>query len=300
MVDKAIIQLCREEYNVEVNVEIIGDTVGVYLPIEGLFDMTLNISKEAANNINDVILSVSRVTLSSDADLAFYIVIAQDPLLPEIEVVLIRYLRDLRMLHYEQISRGEFAKRMIVSIKVTPQAQKAQVLKDVLGRLEIDDAEAIIAEYLDASTVTSIEEIGYWNDIFYMKDIDMGEFLALQIAERAKGRFLTSPELMRAAKIKAIDGEYLNESGKQFFRFSYELIPAGPERLFADEGASDGMAGLMLDEAAKVAHGYRFNDFWNVEIRDSASGETLFATAEELEEYRKKKLKKEELRRWRR
>ena len=135
VLDKAIVQLCREEYNVEVKVEITGNTVGVYIPIENLFDPTLNISKEAAKKINDVILSVSRVALSTDAEVNFYIVIAQDPILPEIEVVLIRYVRDLKMLHFDQISRGEFVKRMVIGIKLTPQAQKEKVLRSVFSRL---------------------------------------------------------------------------------------------------------------------------------------------------------------------
>ncbi|MBL7068898.1 MAG: hypothetical protein ISS34_03495 [Candidatus Omnitrophica bacterium] len=298
ILDKAIIQLCREEYNVEVKVKIIGSTIGVYIPLEGLFDATLNISRKAADKINDVMLSTSRVALSSDAPMNFYIVVAQDPLLPEIEVVLVRYIRDIKMLHYTQISRGEFSKRMMIDIKLTPQAQKEKVLRDIFGRLNIEEADDLIEEYLKTSEVTSIGDIGYWNDTFYMKDIYMGEFLALQTADRIKRKLATTPSLREDFKLNLIKGEFLEEGGKFFFRFSFNVSPLDQEALFINNEALDNVYDAILEEAALVLHGYKFNDFWNIEIVDVVSNQVLFATSDELEAHRKKKMKLEEFRRW--
>lgn len=289
IVDKAVVQLCREEYKIDVKVKIVANTVGVYLPIEGLFDNTLNITKEAADKINDVLLSVSRVTLSSDAPLDFYIVVAQDPVLPEVEVVLIRYVKDLKMLHYDQISRGEFAKRMLIDIKLTPQAQKEKVLRDIFGRLKIEGADDLINEYLRSAEVTSIGDIGYWNGAFFIKAIGMAEFLAMQTADRAKVRFVEDPKLRGRFKLNSIKGEYLSDLGKNFFRFDFEV---------EGEGGAEAMRGVMLEEAAAVLRGYKFDAFSNVEIVDTKTREVLFANSEELENFRKRKMKLEEFRRW--
>ncbi len=300
LLDDAIIQLCREEYKVEVNVKIIGNTIGVYIPIENLFDPTLNISKEAAKNINDVILSVSRVTLSTDAEINFYIVIAQDPILPEIEVVLIRYVNDLKMLHFDQISRGEFIKRLVIGIKLTPQAQKEKVLRNVFSRLNIKDADKLIAEYLETSRVTSIGDIGYWQNTFYTKDIQMGEFLALQVSDRVKSGFIAVPELKEGFKLNLIKGEFLKEGGKDFFRFSFNVTPAKDRVLSSGEycDADSMVCDIVLKEVADVMHGYKFSDFWNIEIINTKDNKIVFAVEEELESFRKKKIKKEELRQW--
>ncbi len=298
MLDKAIIQLCREEYNTEVKVKIIGNTVGVYLPIEGLFDQSLSISEESSVKINDVILSVSRVTLSTDAELNFYIVIAQDPALPEIEVVLIRYVNDLKKLHFSQISRGEFANRMIVAIKLTPQMQKESVLRDIFRRLEMDNVDELIAEYLKASEVASIGDIGYWNDAFFIKDINMREFLALQIADRS--RLLIMEEQKRAGimGLDSMDGEHIDEGGKRFFRFSFNVKSINEAEPFLEEEDIDVVFGIILKAVGDVVHGYKFEDFWNIEIVNTGDNQTLFATPEEIEAFRKKKIKLEELRRW--
>lgn len=298
IVDKAVIQLCREEYDIEVKVKIMGNTLGVYLPIEGLFNATLNISREAAERINDVLLSVSRVTLSTDAPLDFYIVIAQEPLLPEIEVVLIRYVRDIKMLHYGRISRGEFGKRMIIDIKLTPQAQKEKVLRDIFSRLNAEDADNLIEEYLKNSEVTGIGDIGYWNDTFFMKEIHMGEFLSLQIADRLKAEFVTTSSLRESLNLNLIRGEFLEEGGKSFFRFSFDIVPANTLAPFMGEEDLSAIYDMILNIAVNVLHGYKFEDFWNIEIVNSNNNQVLFATFDELEEFRKKTIKKEEFRRW--
>jgi len=298
MVNEAIVQLCREEYGVEVKVEITGGTIGVYIPIEGLFDPTLNISKEAAEKINNAILSVSRVTLSTDAPIEFYIVIAQDPMLPEIEVVLIRHVTDLKMLHYDQISRGEFQKRMVVAGKLTPQAQKEKVLRSVFRKLNISDADRLITEYLQTSEAVSIGDIGYWQDTFYIKEIHMGEFLALQIADRVKARFMSEEALKDDFKLNFIRGKYAEEGGKKFFRFDFNAAPLAGEGKEADVDADARLYDMTLETAAEVFRGYKFRDFRNIEIVNTNNNRVLYATAEELEDFRKKRIEKKEFRQW--
>ncbi len=298
IVDEALIQMCREEYDTDIKVRIIDSTVGIYLPVRGLLDATLNISEEAAETINDVMLSASRVTLSTDAPLDFYILIAQDPLLPEIEVVLIRYVGDLKMLHYSGISRGEFGKRMIIDMKLTPQAQKEKVLRDIFTRLNIDDPEDLIREYLKIGEVVSIGDIGYWNNTFFMKDIGMGEFLGMQIADRVKAKFAREMVFEKPLKLNSINGEYLEEGGKAFFRVSFDIIPSeNPAGLVSGEDF-DKVYSAALDEAAAVTHGYKFNDFWNVEIVNISDDQVLFAAKDELEEYRQKRMELDDFRRW--
>lgn len=300
MLDQAVVQLCREEYGLDVKVKIINSTIGVYIPIEGLFGPTLTITKEAAEKINDVILSTSRVTLSTDAPLKFYIVVAQDPMLPEIEVVLIRYVNDIKMLHFDRISRGEFTKRMIVNIKLTPQAQREKALRSVFGRLNItsQDVDDLIREYLNTSEVSNIGDVGYWQDTFYIKDIYMGEFLALQIADRVKAKFAIDASLKERFKLSLIKGEFLEEGGKLFFRFTFDSAPIETASLLGPDEELDTIYSNILDVITTVIHGYKFEDFWNIEIENAGDNQVLFATRDELESFRNRKMKQEEFRRW--
>ena len=175
IVDKAVIQLCRKEYDIDVKVGLVGSTIAIYLPVENLLDQTLGLSKAALDNINDVVLSVSRVTLSSDAVIKFYIIIAQDPKFPELEIVIIRYLNDLKLFHFSQISRGEFSERLLRELKLTPQAQKEKILKAIFEQLQIQKTDGLMDEFL-TEDVSTIGDIGYWNNEFFIKEINLEEF----------------------------------------------------------------------------------------------------------------------------
>ena len=95
-INGVIADLCRKEYKLDVQTKVMGSTAVVYLPAENLFDAVFNIDKAASKKINDVILGMSRVTLSTDAKFDFFVVIAQDPKVPEVEIVYIRYVPDFK------------------------------------------------------------------------------------------------------------------------------------------------------------------------------------------------------------
>ena len=70
-VRESIIRICKDEYNIDVKTEIAGKTIVIYLPLEDLMDFTFSINQDASEKINDVILSVTRVTLSTDESYQF-------------------------------------------------------------------------------------------------------------------------------------------------------------------------------------------------------------------------------------
>ena len=299
ILDEAVVQLCREEYGIEVKAELAGDTtIAVYLPIENLLDPSLSISEEARDKINDVTLSVSRVTLSSDAPIKFHIVIAQDPSFPEIEGVIIRYLKDIKQLYYGQISRGEFAKRALGEMKITPQAQKEKVLKNIFEQLNIGESEELMEEFLDKD-VSAIGDIGYWNDKFFIKEITLEEFLAVQVAERTKRELMIDPELKDKFKVNALKGLFVTRPTKKGFEFDLDISGPGEELAFASEEETGILFKLLLDEAAHVLRGYKFEDYEFISITDKASRERIVLTKTELEEFRKKRITIGDLR-WKR
>ncbi|GAF69780.1 unnamed protein product, partial [marine sediment metagenome] len=89
---ESIIKLCKDEYSLDIDVSVAGNTVAIYLPVMNLFDITLSLSESAQDKIQDSLLSASRILLSTDADIRFYCVIAQDARLPEIQLVIIKYV----------------------------------------------------------------------------------------------------------------------------------------------------------------------------------------------------------------
>jgi hypothetical protein len=79
---ESVIKLCKKEYNLDVKVETAGRTIAIYLPLQDLLDFNFAIGKKASEQINDVILSISRAALSTDAKYDFYCIIAHDVKIP--------------------------------------------------------------------------------------------------------------------------------------------------------------------------------------------------------------------------
>ena len=286
----SIVRLCKQEYKLDVKVAVVGKTVAIYVPLAELWDMTFSLTKQAGEEINDVILSVSRVALSTDAKCDFYVVIAHDVRIPEIQIVLIKSVDDVKRFMLNDISRGEFSKRMLIDKRISPQAKKEHAIKEVFEKMGLDKKwqDAVMNDFFRAQPA-SLGDIGYWNDRFYIKDILLPEYLAEQIASRIRIDAFEDKTLSEATAIKASGGVYLSADGKHCFQIKILAEP----KSFAQLGTNE-MVNMVfkkaLEVAAGVLHGYQYGGYDYLEITDETSGRSLKVTKEDAEKFRTKKL----------
>lgn len=286
----SIVRLCKNEYKLDVKVATAGKTVAIYAPLAELWDMTFSITQKASEEINDVILSVSRVALSTDAKYDFYVVIAHDVRIPEIQIVIVKSIDDVKRFMLNDISRGEFSKRMLIDKRINPQAKKEQAIREVFEKMGLDKKwqDSVMNDFF-RSQPAALGDIGYWNDRFYIKDITLPEFLAEQMATRIRMEFFDDKALSETIAIKASKGSYLSEAGKRYFQIEAEVEP----RSFAQAGA-DQMVNTVfkksLEVCADVIHGYRFEDYDYIELIDETSARSLKVAKDAVEQFRRKKL----------
>ncbi|MDD5496297.1 MAG: hypothetical protein PHP46_04255 [Candidatus Omnitrophica bacterium] len=287
---ESIIEVCKKDYNLDVKVDTVGKTIAIYLPLENLIDFTFAITKEASEKINDVILSVSRVALSTDAGYDFYCIIAHDIRIPEIQIVIIKSVDDVKRFLLNDISRGDYSKRMLIDIRFSPQAQKERAIKEVFSKMNVDKKwqEDVLNDFF-RSEPAALGDIGYWNGRFYIKDISMPEFLAEQIASRTRFAFREDKELADIFLVKSAKGSYFSRPGKGYFKFE---ILAEQKALEEARHAKvrNKVFEVTLNEAAKVLHAYRFEDFDQLEIMDQSDSRSLDVSRGDLESYRIKEL----------
>ena len=82
-IEESVLKLCKDEYKLDnVQVKIIGSTLGVYIPVEGLVSPDLKLDEKSGKKIEDVALSIHRVTTSTDMPLKFYVLTARDTKTP--------------------------------------------------------------------------------------------------------------------------------------------------------------------------------------------------------------------------
>ena len=291
----SVVSICKQEYHVDVKAAVEGRTMAIYLPLTDLMDSSFNLSKPASDKINDVIFTAARVALSTDAKVDFYCVIAHDIKMPELQVIIIKGVDDVKRLFASDISRGEYMKRMLIDLRWSPQAKKEQVIKEIFAKMNIDPKwqDQVMADFF-RSQPAGIGDIGYWNDRFYIKDITLAEFLAEQIANRIRMEFRENSSLKDNFILKSAKGAYGPKKEKKIFTFEVlaDRSAIGVGSTIED---SDRIFETVLSVAGQVIHGYHFKDYDSLEVLDQRAGRSIEVTPDELEGFRAKKLKLSEI-----
>jgi len=288
--EASIIKICKQEYKVDVKVETIGKTIAIYLPLEDLLDFSFAVTASASEKINDVILSVSRVTLSTDAGYQFYCIIAHDIRIPELQIVIIKSVDDVKRFLLNDISRSEYSKRMLIDLRLSPQAQKEHAIKEVFEKMGLDKQwqDSVMNDFF-RSAPAGLGDIGYWDDHFYIKDVALPEFLSEQIANRIRMEFREDKKLADEYVIKSSKGIFNSKLNQHYFRIEILTAPRWLQGAEA-ERYSDLFFKTTLTVAGNVIGGYKFTDFDYLEIVDQNSGKSLKVSKEDIEAFRKKKI----------
>lgn len=134
-IKEALSDICRKEYGIEeMDVKIVGNTIGVYLPLKKLFaadfkeaavtgkvrnlETLFEPSPEALEKVEDVLFSISRVILSTDKPFEFYLLEATDVEKTGMQLVLTGYVNDIKRVRIWDISRNEYRKRVIHELRL--------------------------------------------------------------------------------------------------------------------------------------------------------------------------------------
>lgn len=137
-VEQSVIKLCKDEYGLDVQAKIIGSTLGVFIPVDGLVDQDLRLDSDAGEKIEDVALSIHRVIMSTDKPLRFYILTARDTKTPGAEFVLTGFIYDVVRVRLLDISKGEYHKRILRDFKFNPVVVGEVKIKELFSALNED------------------------------------------------------------------------------------------------------------------------------------------------------------------
>ncbi len=156
---EAIVQICAKENGIQnVDVKVVGTTIGVYLPLQKLFSADfknallagkvkdvqalLEPSAEAIEKVEDVLFAISRVLLSTERKIDFYELQAVDVEKTGMSLMLLGNVDDIRRVRVWDISRDEYRRRIIHELKANRTARWHQPVRqffDDLNRLSIND-----------------------------------------------------------------------------------------------------------------------------------------------------------------
>jgi len=165
---ESLIEICHKEYGIDnVQVEIAGDTLGVYLPFGRLFSADLKDamatgkvrnmeslfqpSAEAIEKIEDLLFALSRVMMSTDLPLRFYKLQVTDVDHSGLELTLTGFLDDIKRVRIWDISRNEYRNRILHEIHLNQAVVWHSPVRKFFGELGSQPLDQVRKKYLGES-----------------------------------------------------------------------------------------------------------------------------------------------------
>lgn len=150
--EESLRQITKTEYGIEeLHVKIVDKTIGVYLPLKKLFvsdfkdslnngkidnvEALFEPSPEAMDKVEDVLFSISRVLLSTDKPLDFYVLQATDVENTGLQLVLKGNVQDIKRVRIWDIPRSEYRKRVIHELRLNPAVLWHRPVRRVISQL---------------------------------------------------------------------------------------------------------------------------------------------------------------------
>lgn len=186
---ESVQKLFRKELGVEVRTQLAGKTLYVSFQIKNLMTKNFELPREVTDKLQDAMVSISRIALSTDAEIHFTVVEARD-VSWGIQINLIRRTQDLKDLYYWRISKTDFDERLVLETKKVPADSTSSA--DRVSPSRVADR--------SADKPASSEE--KWHDL------TLPEFMGRWVASRISMGTLSNPFLNVLLGIKGMDARY--------------------------------------------------------------------------------------------
>jgi hypothetical protein len=121
-VEKIIKNICKQEFDIDVKVAEIGDTVWIYAPFEKVLNKENKFDEKVLEKVRHIFLSTNRAFLSMDKPPLFYCFVISDIKSIGADWYFIGFFYDMMKLQTNFISLGEAHEREVILNFFNPQA----------------------------------------------------------------------------------------------------------------------------------------------------------------------------------
>lgn len=115
-IEESVRKLFQKELKSDVETQLVGKTLYVSFQLDNLVSKNFDLPKDAIEKLEDGMLSISRIALSTDADIEYTVIEARDRDW-SVQTRLIRKMRDLKDLFYWRISKPDFDERLVLETR---------------------------------------------------------------------------------------------------------------------------------------------------------------------------------------
>ncbi|NQT46419.1 MAG: hypothetical protein HQ593_02925 [Candidatus Omnitrophica bacterium] len=290
---ESLVELCERDYGLKgVKAKLHGNVLGAYYSADRLLNDNFWLSEESSEKSFRLITAISRVSVSTDAEVDFYCVVYQDTRFPEVELVLLGEVDDVKRADMWALSPDELNARRLVDLKASPEIKRGEMLKALFTKMGLETtlADQFMGGYLSGGIAESIDDIGYWNGRFFLKEIEFEEFLASQVANRLRLMISQDTRFVELATVQ-VDGEFDPNPPNSGFTLDVNLFTGDAEVI--DASISEEKLRELFESSfiliADILDGYHFWDFDRARIYVKNTGTERSADSAGLKELYEKK-----------
>ncbi len=191
-------RICQDEYKLDVKAKLLGTTLAGYLTMDYVYPEKIDykvgvdlknqltmlmykyrrLDKKVERGLNNFLIAITRVALSTDARVDFFEAVILDKQ-NGIERIYIGYITDTKRLKYEDISLSEGGKRIIYDTRLNPKIAGESIIKNFFSDAQKKTQSQLINEYflntkrenqLDELFFSFLRENDYKNDRVFRID----------------------------------------------------------------------------------------------------------------------------------
>jgi hypothetical protein len=132
----AVRRVVKKEYHLDSTARLVGATLYLDVRLTGLTSTDPQALAEVLKKVQGAVLAITRVSLSSDAQIRYTVVTAKDPSW-KLSMRIIQRLDDVKAFLYQKISHADYEERLVLEINGAGPAAESRELdvREFAGRL---------------------------------------------------------------------------------------------------------------------------------------------------------------------
>jgi DNA-directed RNA polymerase subunit H (RpoH/RPB5) len=212
-IEDSVQKIVKKEYNIDSRAHIVGSTLYLDIKIPDLATTKPKDLTKVLEKVQGAVLSITRVSLSSDAHISYMVVTASDPAW-KLGLRVIQNLQDVKNFLYQRISHDDYGERLVLEIDSADDGM-------VPGKEDYaPDRDILLEEFAGRLIVSQFNMLGRNNPFLGLlmgsMKLKYAGFAGGELVIRASGS--AGPEIFRL-----IEKILVEESNKVVKK--YDLIP---------------------------------------------------------------------------
>ncbi len=258
-IKESVKMVAQRDYKLDVEVKEAGKTLGVRYAVNDLFGEIIAEDQAIWKKMDNLIQTLSRVSLSVDVPPKFLVLEVADAGNPGNKIIFTQCVLDIRKVYAEALSRNQYFDRIVIEFEINGQRTPFDQ-----EHLDLVSLMMMAVEAQSAPPAKKTE--------FELADIRMTDFLAKVAASRTRRLFRENKKAKNLALLRNANARFEQDSdGESNFNMMLELASIPGEKLSEGELRKDVLP-LVTDEIRRVFQSYHFTGFSQIIVLDTNSG----------------------------